>query len=210
MSSDDEKEILVSENDRLSFTMRPPNKHLIEKDDINKALDELVAVINWTIMRLHDEMSIQRLSSDQEYTFCKNKSLQSKLRQYVQLLLLNDGLLETSKHPFALQLFSELLLNIDGYIRRLLKSLFTESSQPALYKQLYDKIVICKIIQILFDYKWTIQPFEEYDETVIVSLFYSNQLISAQSKFKSFLFSYFQQKQVIEYSLGALSKYFQV
>ena len=211
MSSDDEKEILVSENDRVSFTMRPPNKHVIEKNDIDKALDEFVAVINWTIMQLHDEMSILRLSSDQQYRFCKNKSLQSKLRQYVQLLLQKHGVLEKSKRHFALLLFSELLLYINGYIRHLSKSLFTESSQPALRKQLYDKIVICKIIQILFDYKWTMQPFEEYDETVNVALFYSNELISAQSKFKSFLYSHFQKREhAIDCTLGGLSKYFQV
>ena len=135
------------------------------------------------------------LSTESQYKpNITNVSLSSRFYQYIKLITSHQSL-PPIQHEFALNLFHDLVEDIDKYILTLVESLFGDKS--AILKNLIHKTLISQVLTKSFAFTFKLRVFNQdvHNQTNIITsrplLFYGNDLIEPQSKFKELIYSFY-------------------
>ena len=141
-----------------------------------------------------------------------NPSLTSKFYQYIKILIFHHSL-PLIQYKFALNLFYELISDINQYVMSVIQSKLKNHDDA----YAFHKILIYKVLSQSFGFilKMNVYNDKDNDNSNVISLqiplFYNDDLIKIDSKFKKLIYSFYDQSmQSPNDNLTKITTYFKV
>ena len=164
-----------------------------EEQLFSKFISYINGYINYFV---RDDLSNEQQGSYYEPTLT-NTSLANRFHQYMKLIISHQSL-PPIQHQFALNLFHDLIMDINKYILSLVETIFNDQNKDL--QGLAHKILISKVLAKSFQFTFKISVFNKdvHDNqaniiTLQPLLFCGNNLIQKQSNFKQFIQSFYDE-----------------